>query len=64
MEQTVQHLLCCPEIIKRCKELQNNLKVQFNDIFRKIDTQIIALCVIKAVFETKLQIESENENAN
>ena len=62
LQQTVQHLLCCPEIIKRCKELQDNLNVQFVDIFSKLDSQIKALHIIKAVFETKVKIESENEN--
>ena len=61
-EQTVQHLLCCPEIVKNCKELQDNLNVQFEDIYGDMNTQIRALKVIQAVFKTKMEIESEDDN--
>ena len=59
--QTVQHLLCCPEIIKRCNMLQNNINVNFEDIFSEGESQIMAMRVIKAVFDTKQEIEAERE---
>ena len=59
--QTVQHLLCCPEIIKRCNILQNNINVNFEDIFSEGESQIMAMRIIKAVFDTKQEIVAERE---
>ena len=60
--QTVQHLLCCPQIIRNCIILQNNMDVTFKDIFSEGEKQIRAVQILKAVFESKEMIEDEEES--
>ena len=58
-KQTVQHLLCCPQIFRNCLELQNNSDVIFNDIFSEVKTQLRATQALIAAFEAKVKLETD-----
>ena len=55
--ETDSHLLDCPKLIENCSQLNKDIETEYPDIFNEIESQIRAIKIYKAVFESKEKIE-------
>ena len=60
-QQTVQHILSCPDIRNNCPAVDTNIDVQFKDIFHESELrQLNATKLIKEAFETKWRLQDKS----
>ena len=61
VEENINHLLNCEVLIANCKELQEDIEVQYEDIFRDPVKQLAATRLYEKVLETREKL-MKNEN--
>ena len=58
--QTDYHLLECLKIVDMCPELCDDNSVEYEDIYRDIDSQIQAVKIYKAIYKIKERLEASD----
>ena len=59
-----QHLFMCPEIMKECEELANNVNIEYEDIFGTRAKQIDAVQLLAKIVETRERLIETQHNAD
>ena len=56
-----QHLFMCPEIIKECEDLANNVEIEYEDIFGTKAKQMKAVHLLAKIVETRERLIDESD---
>ena len=54
------HLFRCPKILDSCKELANNLEIEFEDIFGSLSKQAKAVKMLMKIWDTREELILHN----
>ena len=61
-DQTADHILQCEVIMRNCPELANYTEVEFHDVFKDLQKQLVAVKAFNLALNTKTNLSNEQSS--